>query len=50
MERLKVIWIINLELQGGSPHLSQIRTDRLAPVSKFDYVLAHMGIFWVTQM
>jgi hypothetical protein len=38
-----VVWIINSELQGSSPHLSQLRTDRLAPVSKFDYVLAHMG-------
>jgi hypothetical protein len=25
----------------GSPRLSQLRTDLLAPVSKFDYVLAH---------
>jgi hypothetical protein len=28
---------------GGSPHLCRLRTDRLAPVSKFDYVLAHTG-------
>jgi hypothetical protein len=27
--------------KGGSPRLSQIRTDRLAPVSKFNYVLTH---------
>jgi hypothetical protein len=30
-----------LELRGGSPRLCRLRTDRLAPVSKFDYVLAH---------
>jgi hypothetical protein len=30
-----------LELRGGSPHLCQLRTDHLTPVSKFDYVLAH---------
>jgi hypothetical protein len=30
-----------LELQGGSPCLCQLRTDRLALVSKFDYILAH---------
>jgi hypothetical protein len=29
--------------EGGSPCLSQLRTNRLTPVSKFDYVLAHTG-------
>jgi hypothetical protein len=28
--------------EGGSPRLSQLMTDRLASVSKFDYILAHM--------
>jgi hypothetical protein len=28
--------------EGGSPRLCQLRTDRLALVSKFNYVLAHM--------
>jgi hypothetical protein len=28
---------------GGSPHLCRLRTDHLALVSKFDYVLAYMG-------
>jgi hypothetical protein len=27
--------------EGGSPHLSWLRTNRLALVRKFDYVLAH---------
>jgi hypothetical protein len=31
-----------LSSKGGSPHLCRLRTDHLAPVSKFDYVLAHM--------
>jgi hypothetical protein len=26
---------------GGSPYLCRLRTDRLAPVSKFNYVLTH---------
>jgi hypothetical protein len=29
--------------KGGSFHLCRLRTNRLAPVSKFDYVLAHAG-------
>jgi hypothetical protein len=31
------------ELRGGSPRLSRLRTDRLAPMSKLDYLLVHMG-------
>jgi hypothetical protein len=31
------------KLRGGSPCLCRLRTDRLAPVSKFDYVVAHTG-------
>jgi hypothetical protein len=29
--------------EGGRPCLSWLRTDHLAPVSKFDHVLAHTG-------
>jgi hypothetical protein len=29
------------ELRGGIPRLCRLRTDRLTPVSKFDYVLVH---------
>jgi hypothetical protein len=29
--------------EGCGPHLCRLRTDRLAPVNKIDYVLAHMG-------
>jgi hypothetical protein len=28
---------------GGSPHRCRLRTDCLAPVSKFDCILAHTG-------
>jgi hypothetical protein len=37
-----VVCIYVQSSEGGSPYLIQLRTDRLAPVSKFDYVLAHM--------
>jgi hypothetical protein len=29
--------------EGGRPRLCQLRTDRLAPVNKIDYVLVHTG-------
>jgi hypothetical protein len=29
--------------EGGSPCLCRLRTDRLTPVNKIDYVLMHMG-------
>jgi hypothetical protein len=31
------------ELRAGSPRLCRLRTDHLAPMSKFDYVLVHAG-------
>jgi hypothetical protein len=31
------------ELRDGSSHPCRLRTDRLPPVSKFDYVLMHTG-------
>jgi hypothetical protein len=40
-----LIW--NLELQGGSPRLCLLRTDRLAPVSKFEFCTSAYGILWV---
>jgi hypothetical protein len=42
MERVRVVCFQIQSFEGGSPHLSQLRTDHLAPVSKFDYVLTHM--------
>jgi hypothetical protein len=33
--------MLDLELRGGSPCLCRLRTNRLAPVSEIDYVLAH---------
>jgi hypothetical protein len=35
-----------LELRGGSPHLCWLRTNRLAPVSKFELCTGTYGIFW----
>jgi hypothetical protein len=39
-----LIW--NLQLQGGSPHLCQLRTDRLASVSKFELCTGTYKILW----
>jgi hypothetical protein len=29
--------------EGGSPCLSQLRTDHMASMSKFNYVVTHIG-------
>jgi hypothetical protein len=42
MGRVRVICFHIQSSEGGSPCLSQLRTDRLASMSKFDYVLTHM--------
>jgi hypothetical protein len=34
--------MLDSEHRGGSPCLCRLRTDRLAPGNKIDYVLAHM--------
>jgi hypothetical protein len=39
--RLEYFYVRSFE--GGSPHLCQLRTDRLVLVNKIDYVLAHTG-------
>jgi hypothetical protein len=41
--RLRVDCCHSWSFEGGSPYLCRLRTDRLAPVNKIDYVLAHMG-------
>jgi hypothetical protein len=38
--------ISDLELWCGSPFLCQMRTNRVAPMNKIDYVLAHTGFMW----
>jgi hypothetical protein len=35
------------ELQGGSPHLCRLRTDRLAPVNKIELCTDTYGIYGV---
>jgi hypothetical protein len=39
-----LIW--NSELQCGSPHLCRLRTNRLAPVSKFELCTGTYEILW----
>jgi hypothetical protein len=41
--RLRVVCFHIRSSKGGSPCLRQLRTNRLAPVNKIDYVLAHTG-------
>jgi hypothetical protein len=31
MGRLRVVWIVNSELQGGSPHLCRVRSVSVEP-------------------
>jgi hypothetical protein len=38
--------IRNSEFQGGSPCLGKLRSDRLAPVSKFELCTSAYGILW----
>jgi hypothetical protein len=37
------------KLQGGSPHLCQLRTNRLAPVNKIELCTDAYGIYGVPQ-
>jgi hypothetical protein len=39
--RLRVDCFHIRSFEGGIPRLCRLRTDRLAPVNKIDYVLAH---------
>jgi hypothetical protein len=41
MGRLRVVCFHIQSFEGGSPHLCRLRTDRLTPVNKFNYVLMH---------
>jgi hypothetical protein len=41
--------VINSEVQGGSPRLCRLRTDRLAPVSKFELCTGAYRIYRVPQ-
>jgi hypothetical protein len=41
MGRVRVFYFQIRSSEGGSPRLCRLTTDRLAPVSKFDYVLTH---------
>jgi hypothetical protein len=41
--------ISDSELQGGSPRLCRLRTDRLAPVNKIEFCTDAYGIYRVLQ-
>jgi hypothetical protein len=43
MGRVRVIYFYVWSSEVGSPRLYQLRTDRLTPGNKIDYVLAHTG-------
>jgi hypothetical protein len=43
MGRVRVVCFYIQSSEGGSPYLCRLRTDRLALVSKFDYLLTHIG-------
>jgi hypothetical protein len=43
MGRVRVIYFHIRSSEGGSPCLCRLRTNRLAPGKKIEYVLAHMG-------
>jgi hypothetical protein len=38
-----------LQLRGGSPLLCQLRTDRLAPVSKFELCTNAYGVYRIPK-
>jgi hypothetical protein len=41
--------MLDSELQGGSPRLCRLRTDRLAPVNKIELCTDAYGIYGVPQ-
>jgi hypothetical protein len=44
MGRVRVVWIINSELYGGSHRPCRLRTSSVGSKrTSFDYVLAHTG-------
>jgi hypothetical protein len=43
MGKVRVVCFHVRSSEGGSPCLCRVRTERLAPMNKIDYVLAHMG-------
>jgi hypothetical protein len=45
MGRLRVVCFHVRSSERSSPHLCQLRAECLAPVSKIDYVLTHMGLW-----
>jgi hypothetical protein len=48
-EKVESGLMLDSELQGGSPRLCQLRTDRLAPVNKIELCTDTYEIYGVTQ-
>jgi hypothetical protein len=43
MKKVRVVYFHIQSSEGGSSRLCQLKTDRLAPVNKIDYVITHIG-------
>jgi hypothetical protein len=53
MGKVRVVCFHIRSSEDGSPpppRLSRLRTDRLTPVCKFDYVLAHRDLWGITNL
>jgi hypothetical protein len=50
MGRLAVVYFHVRNSEGGCPRLCQLRTNRLAPRNKIDYVLAHTGLWGLRNL
>jgi hypothetical protein len=47
---VRVVYFHIRSSEGGSPRLSRLRTDHLAPMNKIDYVLTHTGLWDPTNL
>jgi hypothetical protein len=43
IRRVRVVCFYIRSFKGGCTRLCRLKTDRLAPMSKIEYVLAHTG-------
>jgi hypothetical protein len=50
MGRVRVVCFHIRSSKGGIPHMCRLRADRLAPVSKVDYVMMHTGFMGPTNL
>jgi hypothetical protein len=50
MENVRVVYFHVRSSEGGSLHLCRLRTDRLIPRNKIDYVLTHTKLWGPTNL